>query len=113
MPPKSASEVAVLESPGVPLALEEPGAVLEPGAALLAALLGAALLAEGALDEATLGALAAAGLELLEVVGAVAVVLLEPQALAVRASTARPAMTPVRLKALRVVTTRTSSSLRT
>jgi len=40
-------------------------------------------------------------------------VLVDPQALAVRASTARPAMTPERLNAVRLVTTRTSSSLGT
>lgn len=48
-----------------------------------------------------------AGLELLP---AAAVVLLEPQAVAARASTANPAITPDLLKVLRVVTTRTSSS---
>jgi hypothetical protein len=55
-------------------------------------------------------AVIAALLEELDGLPEAAVELLEPQALAARARTANPAITPDRLKVLRVVTTRTSSS---
>ncbi len=92
---------------GSPEAEPPDGAALEDDAELAGAPEAAGLLAGAEPDDAGAAALD----ELLEVLEELdAGVLLEPQALAVRASTANPAMTPVRLKALRVVTTRTSSS---
>ena len=105
MPPRAAAEVALDASVVVPPAGALADALPDAAGALEAAA-GALEAAAGALDAAEAALEAAGAAEL----AAGLAVLLDPQALTTRASTASPAMAPDLLSALREVTTRTSSS---
>ncbi len=115
----AAADVAVAADP-VMAAAEDPAPegmaddeepeVMGPEAIALEVIAPEAIALEVMAPEAIALEVIAALLEELAVLPDAVVELLEPQALAARARTANPAITPDRLKVLRVVTTRTSSS---